>query len=114
MTIIHISKAKDYTVAKTTTQGLVVVDFSATWCGPCKKIEPEIKKMAEFYNEYVTFLHVDVDEPDMIDEEDLQDIRGVPTFKFFKNAKLIDQMSGADKNKLKTMIDQHCGVTIRE
>lgn len=51
------------------------------------------------------FVHVDVDE--LEDLPDGGDVRGVPTFKFFKDGKLLDSFSGANKDKLKELIVKH-------
>uniref|UniRef100_A0A7N8YIW1 Thioredoxin n=1 Tax=Mastacembelus armatus TaxID=205130 RepID=A0A7N8YIW1_9TELE len=57
---------------------LVVVDFSATWCGPCKKIAPEYEDLSKKpENKNVVFLKVDVDEAEVC----------MPTFHFYKNGK---------------------------
>ena len=97
--------------------GILVVKYSAEWCGPCKRIAPDFEKMSDDYCGFARFLHVDVDIPDMENEEDLQDIKGVPTFKFFKNSngnsREIDQFSGSDVTKLKKYVDKYCAVTLR-
>ena len=69
----------------------MIVDFSATWCGPCRQIAP---KFSEFSNKYTnaTFVHVDVDE--VQDHPDVQSVNGVPHFKFFKNGALVTEFSG--------------------
>ena len=61
----------------------------------------------EFSKEYqnVVFVHVDVDT--LEDLPDGADVRGVPTFKFFRDGKLLDSFSGANKEKLKQFIEQH-------
>ena len=61
---------------------LVVIDFFATWCGPCKMIAPKIVEMdAEMNN--VVFLKVDVDEAEDAAQE--YNIQAMPTFLFIKN-----------------------------
>ena len=71
----------------------LVVDFSATWCGPCKKIAPIIDELAEEYDGRVNVGKCDVDE-----NSDLATrfgIRSVPTVLFFKNGELVDKTVGA-------------------
>merc|ERR1712098_333718 len=79
---------------------LVVVDFTATWCGPCKQIAPEFVKLSESpENKNVVFLKVDVD-----DAEDVSSfcaIKCMPTFQFFKNGKMVSEFSGANLTTLK-------------
>lgn len=81
---------------------LVVVDFTATWCGPCKQIAPEFVKLSEKpENKNVIFLKVDVDEA-----EDVSSYCGVncmPTFIFYKNGVKVDEFSGAN---LQTLLDK--------
>merc|ERR1712100_369680 len=77
--------------------GLVVVDWSASWCGPCKRIFPAVVQYSREYPETV-FLNVDVDaNPDLAAE---YDIRAMPTFLFFKNGSVYDKLQGADPNAL--------------
>lgn len=76
---------------------LVVVDFSAEWCGPCKFIAPVFEAMSVEHGD-VVFIHVDVDV--LEDLPDGSDVRGVPTFKFFKDGRLLESFSGASKEKL--------------
>ena len=77
--------------------GFVVIDFFATWCGPCKRVAPLFEKLAE---EYVgmTFLKVDVDESAEIAEE--FQIRAMPTFVFLKDGRVVKRVEGADMAQL--------------
>uniref|UniRef100_A0A8C7IE52 Thioredoxin domain-containing protein n=1 Tax=Oncorhynchus kisutch TaxID=8019 RepID=A0A8C7IE52_ONCKI len=63
---------------------LVVVDFTATWCGPCQSIAPFFKGLSENYQS-VVFLKVDVD--DAPDVASFCDIKCMPTFHFYKDQK---------------------------
>ena len=72
---------------------LLVVDFYATWCGPCKKLSPTLDEVSEEFGEQVNIVKVDVDE-----SEDLAmdyGIRSVPTVLFFKNGRQVDKFVGA-------------------
>ncbi|XP_038586631.1 thioredoxin-like [Micropterus salmoides] len=78
---------------------LVVVDFTAAWCGPCKQIGPafeEESRKAENVN--VIFLKVDVDEAE--DVSAFCKISCMPTFQFYKNGEKVDEFSGANKATL--------------
>uniref|UniRef100_A0A669BH40 Thioredoxin n=1 Tax=Oreochromis niloticus TaxID=8128 RepID=A0A669BH40_ORENI len=78
---------------------LVVVDFTATWCGPCRMIAPVYEKMAaESENANVIFLKVDVDAAR--DVSSSCGIRSMPTFHFYKNGQKVHEFSGADQAKL--------------
>ena len=71
----------------------VVLDFWATWCGPCKLIAPYIEELAEEYKDKVTIGKCDVDENgDMAAE---YGIRNIPTVLFFKNGEIVDKQVGA-------------------
>ena len=81
--------------------GLVVVDFTATWCGPCKSITPYFHQLNEEYKN-VLFLKVDVDDNEETTQE--CDISSMPTFQFYKEQNKVGQFSGADKDKLLDLI----------
>ena len=84
---------------------LVVVDFFATWCGPCKAIAPAIEEMAKGEYSMCKFLKVDVDECEEIAMDN--EISAMPTFKFFKGGKVVDELVGANPDKLKEIINKH-------
>merc|ERR1712037_141996 len=83
---------------------LVVVDFHATWCGPCKMIAPIIVEMAGKMDN-VVFLKVDVDEAEDVAGE--YNISAMPTFVFLKDGKKIDDLMGANADKLKELVNKH-------
>ncbi len=71
----------------------IVLDFSATWCGPCKKIAPIIDELAAEYEGRVNVGKCDVD-----DNEELTSkfaIRNVPTVLFIKNGEVVNKNVGA-------------------
>ena len=79
---------------------VVAVDFTAVWCGPCKMIGPVFVKMAdEFTN--IEFVKVDVDEAEEIAAS--QAVTAMPTFKFYKGGAKIDELVGANAEKLKAL-----------
>jgi thioredoxin 1 len=78
-------------------QGAVVIDFFATWCGPCKRIAPFFEKLSESVKS-VSFFKVDVDESqDLVNEFA---ISAMPTFVFLKDGKEIKRVEGADMTGL--------------
>jgi len=105
--IVELETKEDFdNFMKEAGEKLVVVDFFATWCGPCKKMSPTIKKLAEEYADKVFFAKVDVDENSETAEE--QDISAMPTFKLYKRASQVDSLTGANADKLKEIVQKHC------
>jgi thioredoxin 1 len=71
----------------------LVVDFWATWCGPCRMVGPVIAELAEQYDGKIVVGKCDVEE-----NEDLAvefGIRNIPTILFFKNGQVVDKLVGA-------------------
>ncbi len=87
---------------------LAMVDFWATWCGPCKLMGPVVDKLAEEYDGKVVVGKVNAD-----DEMDLvQDfgIMSIPTIIFFKNGEEIDRKVGVvPASELKKVLDDNLG-----
>ncbi|XP_029442416.1 thioredoxin-like [Rhinatrema bivittatum] len=82
---------------------LVVTDFSASWCGPCKKIAPYYEALCKQYKD-VVFLKVDVDE--VADLAEAWEISSMPTFMFFKKGKKVAVIKGAYAEDLKAKIEE--------
>ena len=71
----------------------LVVDFWATWCGPCRMISPIISKLAEKYDGKIVVGKCDVEENDELAEE--FGIRNIPTILFFKGGQIANKVVGA-------------------
>lgn len=71
----------------------LVVDFWATWCGPCRMVGPIISELAEQYDGKVVVGKCDVEEAEDVAME--FGIRSIPTILFFKNGQQVDKMVGA-------------------
>ncbi|CAM0957551.1 unnamed protein product [Alopecurus aequalis] len=80
---------------------IVVANFSASWCGPCRVIAPVYAEMSKTYPQ-LTFLTIDVD--DLVDFSSTWDIRATPTFFFLKNGQQIDKLVGANKPELEKKV----------
>uniref|UniRef100_A0A0E0M0Z7 Thioredoxin domain-containing protein n=1 Tax=Oryza punctata TaxID=4537 RepID=A0A0E0M0Z7_ORYPU len=83
---------------------LVVLYFTAAWCGPCRFIGPVCKSLAEKHRN-VVFLKVDIDELNSVAYR--WNVSSVPSFFFVRNGKEIDKVVGADKNGLERKLAQH-------
>ena len=85
--------------------GVVVVDFFATWCGPCKMLSPVIDELSgELEN--VNFVKVDIDQS--MDVAQKFKIVSVPTLKVFKNGEEVDTLMGfMPKEVLKSKVEAH-------
>nr|UYX45859.1 thioredoxin h [Petunia x hybrida] len=83
---------------------LIVVDFAASWCGPCKFMEPAINAMASKYTD-VDFVKIDVDELSDVAQE--FGVQAMPTFVLFKQGKEVERVTGAKKDELEKKILKH-------
>lgn len=84
---------------------LVVIDFHATWCGPCKRISPFVGSLAERYDDKLVVLKVDVDEIEELVGE--YSIGVMPTFVFLRKGQHIDTLTGSNEEKLLELVDKH-------
>ncbi|CAB3980529.1 thioredoxin II [Paramuricea clavata] len=103
ITIINSKKEYDDLVSSTS-DGLIVVDFYADWCGPCRQIAPVYKRFSKEFKK-VKFASVDVDE-----HEDIAENEGVtvmPVFRFYKLGQMIDQVTGANKEQLREKLEMY-------
>ncbi len=84
--------------------GLVLVDFWAVWCGPCRMVAPIVDEISKEYTGKLKVLKLNTDEnPDVAGK---YRIMGIPTLMFFKNGQTVDQVVGAvPKSQLKTKVD---------
>ncbi|VFQ61236.1 unnamed protein product [Cuscuta campestris] len=82
----------------------MVIDFTATWCGPCKTMEQPINELASQFRD-VDFVKIDVDE--LIDVAEEFKVKCMPTFVLMKSGKVVDMVVGAKKDELRDKILKH-------
>ena len=75
----------------------VVVDFYATWCGPCKRLSPIMNELAAAHTNEFKFLRVDVDQSARLAER--YQIEGVPTVLFFSHGTVVDRVVGLESRE---------------
>lgn len=81
----------------------LVVDFWATWCGPCRMIAPIVEELAKEYDGKVAVGKCDVEEAEDVAAE--YGIRNIPTLLFFKKGEVVDKLVGAaSKSKIEEKI----------
>lgn len=84
--------------------GAVVVDFTATWCPPCKMLAPVLERVAEHYQGRVKFFKCDVD--DSVEVASKYAVQTIPNLLFFKNGEIVDQSVGfINEKELSTKVD---------
>jgi len=105
MPVHHVNSKDDYSnQIKNAGDKLVVVDFFAQWCGPCKRISPFLEGLSDQMSN-VVFLKVDVDELEDVARQ--ENITAMPTFYLYKNGSKVADLVGAAQDKLKDLIVHH-------
>jgi len=101
MALIHLEKEDFNHIIST---DVTVVDFFATWCGPCKMISPIIEKLANDITN-VKFVKIDVDKHDELAR--IYGIMSIPTLIFFKDGKEVKRHVGfINEDKIKEIINE--------
>ena len=97
------------TTIKSNPDILFVIDFTAQWCGPCKRISPQIDELENIYNvnnqQLLHVIKVDVDENEDIATE--FNISSMPTFVFIKNSGVVGTTCGANIDAVNEIIKKN-------
>ncbi|WP_404453399.1 thioredoxin [Virgibacillus necropolis] len=103
MAIVNVS---DQNFAQETAKGLVLADFWATWCGPCKMIAPVLEEIDGEMEEKVQIVKLDVDENQ--ETAGKYGVMSIPTLLLFKDGEVVDQVVGFQpKEALVELINKH-------
>lgn len=82
---------------------LVVVDFFANWCGPCKRMSPLFEELAD-QNPETLFISVDVD----VNQEtsEAESITALPTFRLYRDGEMLSESVGSNRDNLRLLVKQ--------
>ncbi|MDG6905069.1 MAG: thioredoxin [Nitrososphaerota archaeon] len=87
---------------------LMLIDFWAPWCGPCRMVSPTVDQLAKQYSDKIAFGRVNVDENPMTASQ--FGIQGIPTLLIFQHGKAVDGLVGAyPKNMIESRLKAHLG-----
>lgn len=103
--IIHLGDA-DFQREVLEAEGPVLVDFTATWCGPCRALSPALEALASEHKGRLKVAKLDVDDNQATAQQ--YGIRSVPTLLFFRQGKVVGQIVGAlPRARLEGAVQQH-------
>ncbi|MGM0897234.1 MAG: thioredoxin [Bacillota bacterium] len=101
-----IVKGTDQNFKQEVSDGLVLVDFWAAWCGPCKMIAPVLEELDADMDDKVKIVKVDVDENQQTASE--YGIMSIPTLLLLKNGETVDKVVGfRPKEALAELVEKH-------
>ncbi|MGH7419100.1 MAG: thioredoxin [Candidatus Rokuibacteriota bacterium] len=102
--LLHLDE-KSYDEALAAAEGVLMVDFWAEWCGPCRAVSPVLEDLARASNGAVTLAKVNVDENPGLAAR--YGVRSIPTILFVKDGKVRDQLIGAvPKPQIQKKLDE--------
>lgn len=99
MKVIYIQDEADW-YKKINSKSIIVCDFTATWCGPCKRIAPKYQQLADLFASfrYITFVKIDVDDNPEISKK--CNIEAMPTFQIWNEGNLLKTYKGASTENI--------------
>jgi len=108
MAVSDVSNEESFdTIIKDAKGSLVVIDYSTTWCGPCKVIAPKFDELSDKYPQ-AKFLKVIGDaSPEASKLMKREGVRSVPSFHYFKNGEKVDVVNGANAAAIEAAITKH-------
>ncbi len=104
---VHITKLEQF--QELTKSNVAVVKFTASWCGPCRRMAPDFEALSKIdYEPKASFMSIDLDEAESNSELRglIKDVSSIPTFHFYKDGKVVDKLTGANLPALKEKLDK--------
>ncbi|MCJ8278490.1 MAG: thioredoxin [Cyanobacteria bacterium J06649_11] len=89
-TVTKVPEAEFDTLLKS--ENLLVVDFTATWCGPCRIVAPLMEQLSQEFQDKVKVIKIDVDQDKPLAKK--YEVRTIPAVLFFKNGELVETIKG--------------------
>ena len=100
--VTKINAVSEFENLVNTSPKLLVIDYKAEWCGPCKRMAPLFEELSNQYSDKCEFLSVDCD--DLPELAQKRGVASLPTFELIKSGKPLEQIIGANPSKLEQSI----------
>ena len=92
--------------SKNNSSRLIVIDFKASWCGPCKTIKPFIEYLKDNYKN-VDFYEIDIEDEATETITTTFEIKKLPTFVYYKNGTLCHSLIGTNQNNIEEYVNEY-------
>jgi len=107
MAVDSIDNASDFDAAVASADSLVIVDYSTTWCGPCKVIAPKFDELSDQYSSAKFLKVVGDSSPEASQLMKREGVRSVPSFHYFVGGEKVDVVNGANAEAIEAAIKKH-------
>jgi thioredoxin 1 len=103
--MVHeIETEKEFIEKVSEQKGLILVDFYAQWCGPCKRFVPTLNRLSETWTA-INFYKVDVDVPEFRNVVEEEEVSAMPTFLLYLDGAEVGRVTGADEVRLVRLLE---------
>lgn len=108
MRVVDIGSEESFdTTVNSAGSSLVIVDYSTTWCGPCKVIAPKFDELSDKYPDAVFLKVIGDATPDSAKLMKREGVRSVPSFHYFKDGEKVDVVNGANAEAIEAAITKN-------